>query len=394
MVLLVLLMIQILNLVGFFFLIVALIILLFQMKQHITKQIFQLISVGQLGFFLLFCSLFIVYSVDSSFRVPFIDTINSSLFLLIVLRMGILCGFIGVLFWILVIEILHFDEDINILGNILLLRSAYILLGLATGVTLFDTSEKLVNKTYELTFSHPITYILVFFMYALFFIFQVSLLRYRGRKFQHMEKISVSHAMVSNILILVYYSSFCSALILFLIDNIFHLPNYSIFWVLFGLISQIIITILIILIPVTLLTTEEPRFFMILTESGTSIYARNFTNEITIPEQLIAAYISALDSLGSKIISSSGIVTSVKFEDLYTFINTSINTDNSFIRFCYIYKGISYYASTRLTRFSQEINRNNEIWNEIITSQKEGKKMLSNNKIELQINKYFPKVSY
>ena len=171
------------------------------MKQHITNQNFQLISVGQLRFYLLFCSLFIVYSVDSSFRVPFIDTINSSLFLLIVLRMGILCGFIGVLFWILVIEILHFDEDINILGNILLLRSAYILLGLATGVTLFDTSEKLVNKTYELTFSHPITYILVFFMYALFFIFQVSLLRYRGRKFQHMEKISVSHAIVSNILI-------------------------------------------------------------------------------------------------------------------------------------------------------------------------------------------------
>lgn len=383
-------MVQIINLVGFFFLIVALVVLLIQIKQHITIQIFQLISVGQIGFFLLFFSLFIVYSVDSSFRAPLIDT---SLFLLVVLRFGILSGFIGMLFWMLVIEILHFEEDINILGNILLLRSAYILLGLATGVALFDTSDKLINKNYELNFSHSVTYILVFFMYALFFIFQISLLRYRSNKFQYREKFSNLQVFASRSLIILYFCSFSSALLLFLIDNIFQLTNYSILWVILGMLSQICITALLILIPATLLTTEEPRFLMVLTQYGTSIYAKNFTKEITIPEQLIAGYLSALDSLGSKIISSSGVVTSVKFEDMYTFLNTSVENDKSFIRFCYIYKGMSYYASTRLTKFSQEISHNNKIWDEIISSQREGKKMLSNNEIEFQINKYFPKIT-
>ena len=382
---------QVLNSIGLTLLVISFIVLMFQMKQHLTIQIFQLISAGQLGFFLLFLSLFIVYSFDPNLSFYFI---NTKLLFLLILRFGIFCGFFGVLCWFIVIEILRFEEDINILGNNLLLRSAYILLGISTGMALFDTSDKLVKNNYELNFNHPITFLLIFLMYGLFFVFQISLLIYKGRKYHLTTLKTFFNYNISSLLIFLYFCSFSIALVLFLLSNAFNLSAYSNAWVILGLISQICITLLLIRIPVILLTTEEPCLLMLLTEGGVSLYAKNFSTDISIPEQLIAGYLSALDSIGSKIVSSTGIVTSVKFEDKYTFLLTSVNSSDSPIRFCYIYKGMSYYASFRLSKFAHEINKNHSLWHEIISSLNEGRKMYHNSDFELQINKNFQKYSY
>ncbi len=384
-------MLQIIYFSSSILLILSFIILVIQVKQHLDIQIFQLISIGQLGFFLLFLSLFIAYSFNSTNPISFIS--RKFLFLL-VLRFGILCGFIAILFWFITIEILHFEEDINILGNIFLLRSSYILLGISMGLSIFDLSEKITNSNYELSFNHPLTVLFIFLSYGLFFIFQISLLLHRIKQFQFTNYRKIFNLNTAELLIIIYFVSFSIAIILFTVENFLGYTSYSLLWISLGLLSQISITLLLIKIPIILLTTEEPSLIMLLTDSGTSIYARNFTNEITTPEQLIAGYLSALDSLGSNIISSSGIVSSVKFEDKYTFLITNLSKEDFSIRFCYIYKGMSYYASTRLTKFSQEILKNTQVWNEIVLSQKEGKKMQKNEHLELHIKKNFQKIIY
>ncbi len=171
---------------------------------------------------------------------------------------------------------------------------------------------------------------------------------------------------------------------------IFKILYYSYYdWVLISSLSEIIFSYLLFKIPVLFLTSEEPVLVIILSQSGTSLYLKKFTADFSYSDQLLGAYLSAVDILGSNIITDSGSVDSIKFKDKYNLVLRRSSLNETSVSICYIYKGISYYASQRLDKFVTVVSKEDQLQSIIKTRMFHNRTLQNVDELDTLVTKCF-----
>lgn len=104
------------------------------------------------------------------------------------------------------------------------------------------------------------------------------------------------------------------------------------------------------------LPDEEPVMLMVMHESGLGLYSKAFM-ETTVSEQLLAALLTAINSLSQEAFQSSGSIERIKHQN-YTLLMKPEGT----VVFCYVFKGQSYSAIEKLSDFMAKIVRSASVW--------------------------------
>lgn len=97
---------------------------------------------------------------------------------------------------------------------------------------------------------------------------------------------------------------------------------------------------------------DEPTYLSLINTTGMTLYSYNF-NLISSEDfdQLISGFLIAINSVITKLFSSSGFIERIKHKD-YT-ITLYALSENIYI--CYAYKGPSYHAQTKINQFREEL---------------------------------------
>lgn len=261
----------------------------------------------------------------------------------------------GIFLQLMLIEMLEFDSTL-MFNNNLFKRLLNLLLGINIGYILINISFYWNVNHYDLQFSNNYVVYLLAMTFLIFIIEQWLFLAQRIRWFQKMSQNSTIKFDFTFHYITIYVSSMVIA---FIAALCFMLINSSYLdWVILSIISQILLSYLLFKIPLVFLTTEEPVLLIVLSSTGITLFRKRFDEKINFSEQLLGAYLNAIDILGSNVISNSGSVSSIKFQDKFNLIIKEVSVSTSTIQFCYIYKGISYYASQRLTQLVRLLSKN------------------------------------
>ena len=95
---------------------------------------------------------------------------------------------------------------------------------------------------------------------------------------------------------------------------------------------------------------EEPVLFIILQEGGLTAFSSKFREVIKIDDQLIGGFISAVNTFGRQIFSTTGQVERIKHGE-YTLISKIVL--NKFT-FCYAFKGPSFLATKKFDKLIEK----------------------------------------
>jgi len=100
---------------------------------------------------------------------------------------------------------------------------------------------------------------------------------------------------------------------------------------------------------------DKPKLILILNPIGLCIYSRNFVKD-SIDNQLIAAFITAINSISMELLHVEGSIERIRHND-YTI---SIKVKNK-ITYCYVFSGPSYGAMLKLDKMIQSISINQDL---------------------------------
>jgi len=100
---------------------------------------------------------------------------------------------------------------------------------------------------------------------------------------------------------------------------------------------------------------EQSTVLLIIAEGGILIFSYPFTNEWRIDEDLFSSFLSAFTSFSTEFFSKE--LDRVKFGDEMMLME-SIGS----FSFCYLFKGQTYLARQKLTKFIEEIQSNSSLW--------------------------------
>ena len=96
---------------------------------------------------------------------------------------------------------------------------------------------------------------------------------------------------------------------------------------------------------------EEPVMFMILMEGGLSAFSAKYKSEITLDEQLIAGFMSAVNTFGQQVFSTMGSVERIK-QGEYTIISKKVGNSLTFV---YTFTGPSYLPIKKLDKIITDV---------------------------------------
>jgi hypothetical protein len=113
------------------------------------------------------------------------------------------------------------------------------------------------------------------------------------------------------------------------------------------------------LAAVTEATPEEPVMLLIIGEGGMSLYNRTFTSNEYVKGPLVGSFLSAIESFSKEVFSSP--IERVTLGNYRLILQT-----HNLLTFSYVYKGESYSAIKRLTKFIQQLEINKEFWSGLI----------------------------
>ena len=159
-------------------------------------------------------------------------------------------------------------------------------------------------------------------------------------------------------------------------------------WIFFGAISQLAFSYFLLKIPLIILASEIPVQLILLTDKGVSLYSEKFDKSLKITEQLLAGYLTAINQIGTALIIDSGDVTKIKVGEEGKNLSVIFHTIDS-VKFCYVYKGTSYYSITRLKNFAKNVYENEELWIEIKDCLIDNRVLHKREMIEPYIEGYF-----
>jgi tetratricopeptide (TPR) repeat protein len=111
---------------------------------------------------------------------------------------------------------------------------------------------------------------------------------------------------------------------------------------------------------------EDPVLIMILSGSGVPIFSKIFKEEWSVNEELFAGFLTAFNSFSDEIFSK-GFDRAV-FGD-YAILMRSLDP----FMISYIFKGQSYLAKQKFSKFSKKIKESKNIWKIILHSMKTGR---------------------
>jgi tetratricopeptide (TPR) repeat protein len=120
---------------------------------------------------------------------------------------------------------------------------------------------------------------------------------------------------------------------------------------------------------------EEPVILMILSESGLSIFSKDFESVTDLNDQLIGGFLTAINAFGKEIFSGSEIIDRIMYKDFVV----SLRALESLL-FCYVFKGNSYYAIKKLERFASQTKDQERVWSSLIESIETGELIKENQK--------------
>ena len=103
------------------------------------------------------------------------------------------------------------------------------------------------------------------------------------------------------------------------------------------------------------LVEEESTILLIIGEGGTLIFSCPFTDEWERDEELFSSFLSAFTSFSDEFFSEE--LDRVKFGQ-YTVLMESVSSYSV----CYLYKGQTYPAKQKLTKFTERLQNTTEIW--------------------------------
>ncbi|GAH34518.1 unnamed protein product, partial [marine sediment metagenome] len=109
------------------------------------------------------------------------------------------------------------------------------------------------------------------------------------------------------------------------------------------------------------LSDEKPILLLIVSEGGRALFSHSFNKEKSVDSQIIGGFLTTIDYF-IKEMFSEGLDRAMFGE--YTLLMKSIPP--FFI--CYIFKGDSYYALQKVNYFIDHIQKENEIWQNLLKS--------------------------
>ena len=103
------------------------------------------------------------------------------------------------------------------------------------------------------------------------------------------------------------------------------------------------------------LIPEVPGLLLIIGEGGFPLFSNLFSESYSVEEDLISGFLSAFNSFSSEIFSKG--LDRAKFGD-HTLLMQSING----FSVCYLFKGQTFHAKQKLSRFIESIKSITSIW--------------------------------
>jgi hypothetical protein len=103
------------------------------------------------------------------------------------------------------------------------------------------------------------------------------------------------------------------------------------------------------------LLDEEPVLLLIITEGGTRLFSNSFSEDWDFEEDLVSSFLTAFNSFSEEILSEG--FDRAKLGQ-YTVLMESVAN----FSVCYLFKGQTYLATKKLTRFTEGIQNTTSIW--------------------------------
>jgi hypothetical protein len=100
---------------------------------------------------------------------------------------------------------------------------------------------------------------------------------------------------------------------------------------------------------------EQSTVLLILSKGGVLIFSYPFSNEWNFDEDIFSSFLSAFASFSTDFFSKG--LDRVKFGDEMMLME-SIGS----FSFCYLFKGQTYLAKQKLTKFTEEVQKNSTLW--------------------------------
>jgi hypothetical protein len=103
------------------------------------------------------------------------------------------------------------------------------------------------------------------------------------------------------------------------------------------------------------LINEDPVLLLIIEKGGSLVFSKTFSKDLTVESDLISNFLSAFESFGDELFSER--LDRIKYGE-----NTILMKSLENFSICYLFKGQSYLAQKKLTRFSEKIQEEALIW--------------------------------
>ncbi|MHA1941975.1 MAG: tetratricopeptide repeat protein [Promethearchaeota archaeon] len=103
------------------------------------------------------------------------------------------------------------------------------------------------------------------------------------------------------------------------------------------------------------IVNETPVLLLIITQGGSLLFLKAFSETLTVEGDLISSFLSAFESFGDELFSER--LDRIKFGE-----NRILLKPLEDFSVCYLFKGQSYPALQKLTTFTKAIKENSEIW--------------------------------
>ncbi|HUT79805.1 MAG TPA: tetratricopeptide repeat protein [Candidatus Bathyarchaeia archaeon] len=107
--------------------------------------------------------------------------------------------------------------------------------------------------------------------------------------------------------------------------------------------------------------TENPILILIQDPGGTSMYSKKFLPNSEFDEQLISAFLFAINEFMKETFAGKGAIERINYLD-YTLLFKPVSP----FLVCYAYKGQSYSSQQNLDRFTEYLLNSNTIWESLI----------------------------
>jgi len=110
-----------------------------------------------------------------------------------------------------------------------------------------------------------------------------------------------------------------------------------------------------------LLQIEDPILIFIQDPGGTSMYSKKFLPDSEFDEQLVSAFLFAINNFMQETFAGKGFIERINYLD-YTVI---FKPKDPFL-ICYAYRGLSYTAQQNLDRFAERLDNNLSVWQSLV----------------------------